>query len=239
MYRSFRDEFSRQLIKGIGVGDPNYLFPDQAFGINAEQFSVPKKESGKPVVGVAPIAFFDPRHWNETDPLVYASYVQKMGRIVAWLVKNDHDVAFFHTQVHGDDVVIPDILAWMRAHDFAREAECCREFPVANFKQALAAISQTDMVIASRFHAVLFSYLLKKPVVGISYHQKINDMMKTFGQGDFVLPIESFEVEAAINAFQQLAASTERNAGRIESTMREYRQLLDKHYETVFSMIEN
>ncbi len=239
MYRSFRDEYSRTLIRNIGVGGTNYVYPDQAFGINAKQFSVSREKNTKPVVGIAPIAFFDPRHWYESDPTVYAAYVDKMARFVAWLVDTNHDVAFFHTQVNGDDVVIPDILHHLRKNGMAQQAASCREFPVANYKQAIAAISQTDLVVASRFHAILFSYLLRKPVVGISYHQKINDMMKTFGQGEFVLPIESFDAESLQGKFRKLEAEALTHTGLIEGTMLEYRTLLNEQYHAVFSMLDN
>jgi polysaccharide pyruvyl transferase WcaK-like protein len=239
MYRSFRDEYSRKLIQNIGVYGSNHLYPDQAFGINAQQFVAPRSTNAKPVVGIAPIAFYDPRHWYLSDPAVYAAYVAKMAQFVAWLVDSNHDVAFFHTQVNGDDVVIPDILHHLQKNGMARQAKLCRELPVANYKQAIAAISQTDLVVASRFHAILFSYLLRKPVVGISYHQKINDMMKTFGQGEFVLPIESFDTESLQEKFRTLEDGALTHTGLIERTMLEYRTLLNEQYHTVFSMLDS
>ena len=49
-----------------------------------------------------------------------------------------------------------------------------------------------------------FSQLLRKPVIALSYHQKMDVAMQGIGQGRFSADIERFDVDWLTNAFRSL-----------------------------------
>jgi polysaccharide pyruvyl transferase WcaK-like protein len=65
-----------------------------------------------------------------------------------------------------------------------------------------------DYVITSKFHGVVFSHLLAKPVVAISYHVKIDDLMRNVGDSQYCLNIESFDSASLRRAFTELAENS-------------------------------
>lgn len=232
-YRSFRDDYSKKLVESFGVKENNIVCPDQAFSIDVDVKEQIRKDA-RPVVGVAPIAYLDPRHWPEIDPVRYRDYVAKMASFVEWLVKSGHHVLFFHTQVNGDDLVIPDIrkvLAERATVDLEKDIS---EHPVKWFTDAFEAIAQTDYVVASRFHAVIFSYVMNRPSVGISYDRKINNAMASVGQAEFALDIRTFTVEDVIERFIALKNQSASAKENIRAKVGQFRQQLEQQYNNVF-----
>ncbi|MDP1676609.1 MAG: polysaccharide pyruvyl transferase family protein [Bacteroidota bacterium] len=232
-YRSFRDDYSKKLVEGFGVKENNIVCPDQAFSIDVDVKALEQKHK-KIVVGVAPIAYLDPRHWPEIDPARYREYVEKMASFTEWLVKTNHHVLFFHTQVNGDDLVIPDIKKVLAKKSSINLEEDISEHPVQWFTDAFDAIAKTDYVVASRFHAIIFSYVMSRPSVGVSYDRKINNAMASVGQSDFALDIRSFTVDELIEKFIALKCQTDEAQEKIKTNVEQFRKQLEQQYDHVF-----
>ena len=66
---------------------------------------------------------------------------------------------------------------------------------VQTVSDLIAAISQTQFIITSRLHGAILAYLSNKPVLALSYHEKIEAMMSEMGQSDLCFNIEDFKVE--------------------------------------------
>ena len=100
----------------------------------------------------------------------------------------------------------------------------------------LTQLSQTDIVVASRFHNVLLAVLLNKPVVAISFHEKVDALMTAAGLESFCLDIENLDVDR----LKQQFADAERNANelklKLERTTENYRKSLDCQYTTIVRM---
>jgi polysaccharide pyruvyl transferase WcaK-like protein len=54
--------------------------------------------------------------------------------------------------------------------DRHRRARCLVE-------QLCAQLTQTDMVVATRFHNILLALMLNQPVLPLSYHEKVRSLM--------------------------------------------------------------
>jgi polysaccharide pyruvyl transferase WcaK-like protein len=234
-YRSFRDEYSKRLIESIGVKGNNIVCPDQAFSIEIETKGNRQKiNNSQVVVGLAPIAYFDPRHWSEIDQLKYEKYLEKMTEFTAWLIETNHQIVFFHTQVHGDDRVISEIKAKLRNETTLNIDSNTSEHQVGWYTDAFDAIAKTDVVVASRFHAIVFSYIMNRPAVGISYDPKINNIMTAVGQSDFTLNIDTFTVKELREKFSLLKIQSEGAKERIHETIEVFKNQIQKQYDHVF-----
>ncbi len=232
-YRSFRDDYSKNLVESFGVKENNIVCPDQAFSIDVD-VKTSERKNKKLVVGVAPIAYLDPRHWPEIDPARYRQYVEKMAAFTEWLIKTNHHVLFFHTQVNGDDLVIPDIKKILAEKSSINLDKDISEYPIYWFTEAFDAIAQTDFVVASRYHAIIFSYIMNRPSVGVSYDRKINNAMASVGQSDFVLDIRSFTVDELIEKFILLKSQSGEAKEKIQKKVGQFREQLEQQYDHVF-----
>jgi|WetSurMetagenome_2_1015567.scaffolds.fasta_scaffold30887_2 polysaccharide pyruvyl transferase WcaK-like protein len=235
-YRSFRDEYSKNLVESIGVNGNNIVCPDQAFSTEIEFKDRQSKTADSPlVVGFAPIAYYDPRHWSETDQSRYEHYLEKMTEFAAWLIKTDHHILFFHTQVHGDDRVIEEIREKLEKDPTLVIGNKISEHRVGWYTDAFEAIAKADVIVASRFHAVVFSYIMNRPAVGISYDPKINNIMKAVGQSDFTLNIDTFRVNELIEKFSLLKAQSDDSRNQIHETIEGFKKQIEKQYDQVLS----
>ena len=79
--------------------------------------------------------------------------------------------------------------------------------PIQTIEDLVEEISSTDVVVAARFHGVLISYLLNKPVLGISYHTKTEELMTGMGQAAYVLDISRCDLDSLIRLFTSLESS--------------------------------
>jgi polysaccharide pyruvyl transferase WcaK-like protein len=97
--------------------------------------------------------------------------------------------------------------------------------------ELFAEIACTDMVVASRFHNILCSLLLERPVISLGYHDKNLDLLTTYGLERFCQDIEEFTVQKLQGQFMDCRENNEAIIGGIDRQNREYRRLLAKQYD--------
>jgi polysaccharide pyruvyl transferase WcaK-like protein len=102
----------------------------------------------------------------------------------------------------------------------------------------LSAISELDLMIATRYHGILLSLALDKPVLGIAYHEKSRDLMNWLGQGNYVMRADTFSVETLIKRFPLLEAES----GSITHTLHQqnmiFRAAVQAQYDEIFKLVE-
>ncbi len=232
-YRSYRDDSSRRLIESIGVAGPDPVFPDMAFSLDTAIPGRSRHSGNARIVGMNPMPFFALHYWPERDPNIYQAYVEKLADFGLWLIGHGHKVLLFPTQLRADPVVINDIIARMVAVGPPDVQEHLISQPIGTFEDLLSQISLTDIVIATRFHAVVFSYLMRKPVLAIYYHHKTADLMRDLGQSDYLLDINHFDLASLIGRFTALQAKAKTIAQEVDHRIEAYRSALARQYDTL------
>lgn len=238
-YRSFRDESSKKLIESLGVSGKNFVFPDLAYSLQIGKrmpASTPRRLP--PIVGINPVPFSDPDYWPGSSAHAYGIYINKLAEFALWLIQRGYAVLFFPTQISLDPPVINDIRAIMKNRgdiDFERDIV---DVSINSFDELISAISMTNIVVASRFHGVIISYILNKPVLGIAYQKKTFDLMKQLNQSDYALDIKSIN----ISLFQKLFITLEYNSNfikkEIERKIALFQRELETQYDMIFSMLK-
>jgi polysaccharide pyruvyl transferase WcaK-like protein len=102
--------------------------------------------------------------------------------------------------------------------------------PVSSFDDLLSAIAQTDIVVASRFHGIIISLLMARPVIGLSYNQKTDELMADMGLGGYVADIGRFEVPWLVSQLERLQADAEDVRCGIKARRSDYRSALEIQY---------
>src|SRR2546427_4290394 len=206
-YRSFRDHDSQEFIRSLGVKAETYVYPDPAYALKAEDYqkSTPCG-SLMPVVGLNPTGFCDPRFCaRKKNDSIYQEYLEKITRFAAWLLEQGYNLRVFTTETTTDRYVIEDLKARLRAQLSSPEL-VSQVFRGASqsVRDVLREMSEFDFVVTSKFHAIIFSHLLRKPVISLSYHRKMDFAMRAVGQGHLCADIERFDVDWLIKAFRLL-----------------------------------
>jgi polysaccharide pyruvyl transferase WcaK-like protein len=237
-YRSYRDESSKKLISSIGFKRDDPVYPDLAHSlpvVSNEQFSEPK--SFRFVVGINPIAYFDPRIWPDKDRNIYEGYLKKLVGFMRWLIENQYQIVLFPGEINQDRRVIKDIKALLTQQGVSIPNTQLIDRAILTVDELMEQISQIDLVLASRFHSVLLSYVAHKPVLAISYHPKIDVLMANLAQAEYCLDINTFEIDSLKEKFQSLESNLEHSRQQIIQKTREYRTALDAQYERIFSCL--
>jgi polysaccharide pyruvyl transferase WcaK-like protein len=109
--------------------------------------------------------------------------------------------------------------------------------PVHNLEDLVSEIARADFVVANRYHGILISLMMNKPVLGVAYHEKSRALLSQVGQGDYVLNIADFKTEDLISRFCSLQANAQQIKATIAAHMEPLRRALDEQYDSVFSLV--
>lgn len=239
-YRSFRDEASLQWMEVIGMKKPAHLFPDMAFDI-AVKHTAPNRIAapGRTRVGMNALPFFHSEWaalYDTGGADSYRAYIDTLADFVYWLLRHNCDVVFFHSQA-GDQFLDKDIIGALEQKPDAALWRSCIHSPAAQtVDELLDHIGSLDIVVASRFHAILFSYLLKKPVLGISYHHKVDDLMTRLEQGQYIADIRTLTCASLVGTFETLTKNIREQTWPFDDSVFErYRAEVKRQFDTVFS----
>ena len=232
-YRSYRDTFSRDAMRRMGLDTSgNAVYPDLAFALPTPR--------GAPVVaGTVGVGVMDYHGGNddrqEADQL-HASYVEKMKSFVLWLVDNGRPVRLFTTDVH-DERIMHEVIAYVRAHRPELGPSQVIAEPVSSLDELMRQIACVDTVVASRFHNVLCALKLAKPTLSVGYAAKFGALMTAMGMAEFCQSAHSLDVGRLIEQFTQL----ESRSAQLRQTMTERSaanaRLLDHQFATLSAVL--
>ncbi len=229
-YRSYRDEQSKEVVESVGFRQTHFVFPDLAHSLKIpERKSNPKP---KPIVGLSPLSYRDPRFWPKGESAIYQQYVNKLTDFSAEVLQQGYGLAFFPSQLKMDPYVIADIKSQLLSREI--DVSEIQEPKTDTVTDLLLAIQNTDYMVACRFHGVLLSLLLCKPVLAISYAPKIDVLMQDTGQGLYTYPIETFSMQDLKQGFANLEKNSQAVSAQIALKMDAYRQALNQQYQNVF-----
>jgi len=234
-YRSYRDVISSKLVESIGVKGPNPVYPDLVYGMRLPVPRAVAADAKAVVVGVNPVPFYDGRYWATANPARYADYVQKLAKFTEWLDQNGYSTLFFPTQTRADTLTIQDIRSELNGT--AGSPRILQGNPIEGIDDLLSEIARADLVIANRYHGILLSLALNKPVLGVAYHDKSRELLEQAGQGDYVLNVADFRTEDLIAKVQAMHANAAQIKREIASRIAPLHQALEEQYDAVFSLI--
>jgi len=234
-YRSFRDNQSQELVRSLGVKSKMHVYPDLAYGLEVQQLGRSALHgSSMRVVGINPIGFCDPRNWARKDEAVYQDYLRKITSFSVWLLEQGYDVRIFSNEADLDKFVIEDLRKELSAQvtrDLFGRVSWSRSETV---EDVLREMAQFDFVVTSKFHGIVFSQVLGKPVISLSYGEKMDLAMQAVRQGRFNANIECFDVNWLINAFRGLVDDSEEIKRESTIAVKGYAARLSQQFDSLF-----
>ena len=238
-YRSYRDTPSKRYLEGIGFRRTrDRIYPDLVFSL--PQDSLPADGSRvkhRPVVGLGLMEYAG--KYSVADPRdeTYVGYLQSLVALVRWLLEHDYDVKLVLGD--SDTLVVEEFRTLLRERLGPYDNSRVTYTPVETFQGLLSHLNETDIVVATRFHNVLFSILLNKPVIAISFHHKCASLMSEMGLSKYCHDINEMNADTLIEQFQQLVRNAEEVKRTIAQRVNESRDALEQQYDLLFERTED
>jgi polysaccharide pyruvyl transferase WcaK-like protein len=233
-YRSFRDEGSRTVIASLGVSGSVHADPAWALRVEKAR-DVARPSAAALVVGLNPFPYQDARYWPGGERARYEAYLDTLAGLGEALLARGHSVVLFPTQLRSDPRVIADLKARLAARGRPNLPGRLLERTVETVDDLVATLAPLDLVVSGRFHGILLAFLLSKPVVGLSYQSKIDELMRCAGQGAYVLSTTGLDTETLIDRVVALEGDRARISARLEDEARRCRLVLEKQFDALFN----
>lgn len=238
-YHSYRDARSMSRVEDLGIIKQNYVVPDLAYSLQLPTIGNSRQKNHRSVVGISPIAYCYPNIWERADPDTYNAYISKLTNFIAWLLQMDYEIIFCPSHTRMELPVIQDIKDRLLRLGFSSNYPQLIDDPVQTVDDVVERISYADCVIASRYHSVLLSHMLNKPVIALSYDEKVESLMQDIGQEEYCLPIEQFDMEMLTSQFIRLQSNSPDIKAVMNKKLSEYRVALDEQYDMIFEKMND
>ncbi len=242
-YVSFRDVYSQTLARELGVKAKTHVHPDPAYALETSAYVNGGAGSTVKMVGINPLGYCDPRIWPRKDPLVYDRYLGKLTQFSVWLRQQGYALKFFTTSVGVDKYAVADLKRRVLERcasdastvaSAAPSTEGVREALCGSVSELLGEMAECDFIVTSRYHGVIFSHLLRKPVIALSYQGKSDAAMQPAGLEDFAANIEHFEIDWLMGAFRSLVRGRDTIKGHEASAVAACAALLQRQFDDLF-----
>jgi len=237
-YRSYRDDFSKEYLSSIGFDTRNDpVYPDLAFSLRPETRGSRSREADSGVICLGLMDYYGKGSVQEYSEAIYQDYLEKTTDILAWLLDRKYTVRLLIGDSSYDRRIKGDVIKRLQERGSKYEKGQVVDDPVSSVEQLIAQLGEADIVIATRFHNILLALLLNKPVIALSYHEKIASLMAGVGMGEYCQNVDRLDVDLLVEQFLKL----EKNAGivksSIEGKVEHYRKALDQQYAHIFNLL--
>ncbi len=237
-YRSYRDTFSKEYLESIGFDtSTDRVYPDLAFSL-ADSAGAPSpnghRDSESRLIGLGLMDYYGQHQSPEEGERVYQRYVADMARFARWLIEQDYSLLLLIGDASYDTRVKRDVIRALRESGSASDDGRVIEQPLSSPDQLTAQLAQTEIVVATRFHNVLLALLLNRPVIALSYHEKVRSLMAGAGAAEYCHDATALDLPRLIEQFKRLEANADSFRSGMRAKSAEYRLALDEQYQHIF-----
>jgi len=225
-YISFRDQNSKDFLASIGIDTSRApIYPDLVFKLP------PPLQAATPDTPITiGIGLMNYNGWiagarSVSDPTVYQTYIENMGRFVVSLLDRGYRVRLLIGET-VDVRAVRDVGAIAKAsrHELterisspAKAKELISQ-PINSLHDVMQQVGDTDIVVATRFHNVVCALKLGRPTISIGYEAKNDAVMNDFGLGVFCQSLENLDIEKLDRQLTELLT----NKTHYQSVIREH-----------------
>jgi len=240
-YRGFRDQQSRDRLKGYGFErSSDSVFPDLAFSLPlAALRGSAHNAAAKPIVGMGVMKFVDMHKRGVDYDALYDRYLDRMCDFTVWLLQTGHGVRVLEGDMRYDPPVRADLKSRLDRRGITYGIDDITAPQITSPQDLLEQLASVDFVVSPRFHNLVLGIMLGKPAISLSYDPKNDSLLDACGLGNYCQSIENVDLDLLIRQFRQL----ESEADRLRIVMRrrtdEYRSLLNEQYHQVLGEFAN
>jgi polysaccharide pyruvyl transferase WcaK-like protein len=232
-YVSFRDVKSALLVEQIGFNGHKSVFPDLVYSLRPPSRSPirPTTSPSSPVVGIAPMPYGKLHLYPDSNPFAYASLLDALKGLGAWLIENNYRVDLFCTDIGVDPPAIADLAQKLEA-----DSKSSGQIGLIGSKTTedlFAEMRSLDYIVTCRFHGVVFAHLLNLPVIALCHHAKVQTLMYDIGMQEYCLDIRTIEASRLVDTFRSLVINAPQLKHRMEAMRSAYQARLTQQFDAL------
>lgn len=230
-----RDQASKALLASIGVKKPIDVVLDPAFYL--EEPGCKQKEHAGLQIGVTAVPYYSGIYWPEEDQHIYNAYVRGMANNLDMLMNKQSDavIHFFSTRFPEDKQAAEDIQSLMkhRSRTLVYQENL-------NHQEVYAALSEQDLVIGTRLHSLILALTAKTPVIAVSYHHKVTDVMDALELNRYIVQIDELDQTDDLfeGIYQHMEANSKQTTEEFDSIVPLVREQAINGMDVVKSYLE-
>jgi polysaccharide pyruvyl transferase WcaK-like protein len=237
-YRSYRDTLSKNFMDGIGFDTgEDFIYPDIVFKLETPPATVPKREgSAGLTVGVGVMSYYGWYAFAEGGNAIFEAYIGKLSQFVIHLLDSGHDVRLLTGEL-ADKTAVDALLEVVgEARPNIPNTRLAGR-PLYSLHDIMSEISETDFVVATRFHNIVCALRMGRPTISLGYSRKNDVLMAEMGLGTYCQHVEKFDVDTLINQFSRLVADRETCERAIRDRTLEFAQQLEQQDRYLLSTL--
>jgi polysaccharide pyruvyl transferase WcaK-like protein len=233
---SYRDGKSQALIRAIGYRGEAQVVADNVYALEVSGTgAVGRQARDEPlVIGISPMAYFDPRRYWERDQAVYDVYIREIAAFGAELLREGHRLRLFSSDIWFDSQAIADVRAAIGERVAESELARVSDDPVTSLDDFMGQLTRVDCVLTCRYHGVVFAHIANVPTLALAHHPKISTLMEDFGLSEYCIDIRGFDAALLMARFRQLIADMPNVTTRIPREVAARRRELHAQFDSLF-----
>ncbi|HKV39760.1 MAG TPA: polysaccharide pyruvyl transferase family protein, partial [Blastocatellia bacterium] len=225
---------ARALLRNIGIEIEAHVSPDPPYVEDTWKYPIERSTgTSMPKVGLNPMSFCDPRRWPRKDAAVYERFLSALTAFSSWLLAQDYRLEIYTSDMM-DLYALEDLRDRLLAGVSPAAASKVSFRPALTLKELLLQMSTFDFVVTSKFHGVIFSHLLGKPVIALGYLPKFHHLMRAVGHDQYCLDAERVDAGWLIERFECLVRENEQLRSLFRKTSDAYSSTLQVEFDKVF-----
>ncbi len=205
-----RDEGSVDYLKKIGVCNKNiFLSADETFTLERSMItSAYTLEKDKKYLGIN-LRFLNMSDTFLTEFSQFVSQVSKKYGFTPLLIP-----------VHYDQ----DIPALKR---LSSRLDCEHTFITQKLahEQTLSLISQCEVSVLERLHAIIFSGIFDVPFIAVDYDPKVKSLCKDLGISEYIISLDNFDKDEAVLCFDSLMQNIDAVVATVKTSVDQKRTM--------------
>jgi polysaccharide pyruvyl transferase WcaK-like protein len=222
------------LLRQLGIDIEADGYPDSAYGFDSQEYQTARLSSRtRPKVGINPISFCDPRRWPRKDATVYDRYLGELTAFSSRLLAQNYHLEIFTSDIM-DIYALEDLRNRLLDGASSDVASRVTFRPVLTLKELLLQMSTFDFIVTSKFHGVIFSHLLGKPVIALSYLPKIGHLIQRVGHDRYCVDAEDFDADWLTERFELLVHESDQLRSLFRKTSAAYAHALQIEFDKLF-----
>lgn len=234
-YQSYRDRRTARAVERLTRNRPR-IVPDLALSRPAEVAPPSRPRAFEDaVIGIAPMAFMDPRAWPVGSKSLFARYVDELFSLIEQLVARRVRVVIFNT-TPADLRVARDLYERTQSELTEASRNLVNSAPATSVDDVLATLGSVHMVVASRLHAVVLSTLTLRPVIAVACEWKVDRYMLENGLREMKVSFTSISAAALMRNLQSTLGGYDDLVEQLAQTQERNRVALDTQYELVANL---
>jgi polysaccharide pyruvyl transferase WcaK-like protein len=228
--RLFRDTYSYDQLRALGLVKPSSVCPDLAFSLAID---LPKRQDKTPPLQrFAVISPISRETWSHQETDIHVSYMDALTEVGRELALQGCILRIVCSQT-AMDIDDAQVLANRLRSAGVSNVQVEDAPKVVDF---IELVRGAELVVASRLHAVILALLAGCPVLALAHLPKVKSVMCAIGLGGYCLPLQEVKIASLCELARQALECNQELGEHIKRRVALFRASLASIFDEVVAL---